>query len=52
MHVCVYVCRDRQAGDLVPIEIHILRALKRHPHPNCCNLSKVIAPRKEEMDYG
>ncbi|KAI7894438.1 kinase-like domain-containing protein [Mucor mucedo] len=29
--------RDRQLGS-IPMEIHILKALQKYPHPNCCRL--------------
>ncbi|KAI9277657.1 kinase-like domain-containing protein [Sporodiniella umbellata] len=29
--------RDRQLGS-IPMEIHILRTLQKHPHRNCCSL--------------
>ncbi|KAI8359076.1 hypothetical protein EDC96DRAFT_237968 [Choanephora cucurbitarum] len=38
--------RDRQLGS-VPMEIHILRKLQRHPHVNCCQLVTFM----EDEDY-
>ncbi|KAI8390270.1 kinase-like domain-containing protein [Blakeslea trispora] len=38
--------RDRQLGS-IPMEIHILRKLQRHPHNNCCQLVTFM----EDDDY-
>ncbi|KAI8388746.1 uncharacterized protein BYT42DRAFT_561091 [Radiomyces spectabilis] len=38
--------RDRQRGS-IPLEIHIMLTLQRHPHVNCCRLLKYL----EDEDY-